>query len=98
MTASFVDSNIWLYALVQKQNENDKGKHELATQIIKPGIYISEQVIAEVTVNLIRKTDTSQQEVSAYLKEFYRLSLQILICTYRHNSYEKNTVLVTGIV
>ena len=34
---------------------------------------ISEQVIAEVTANLIRKTDTSSEEISAYLKEFYSL-------------------------
>ncbi len=73
MTASFVDSNIWLYALVQKQNEKDKGKHEVATQVIQPGMIISEQVIAEVTANLIRKTDTSSQEITAYLKEFYSL-------------------------
>jgi predicted nucleic acid-binding protein len=73
MTASFVDSNIWLYALVQKQDDKDEGKHELAIQVIQPGMTISEQVIAEVTANLIRKTDTSSQEITAYLKEFYSL-------------------------
>ncbi len=73
MIASFVDSNIWLYALVQKQPDNDMGKHEQALATIKPGMFMSEQVIAEVIVNLLRKTNTTETEISAYLHEYYTL-------------------------
>ena len=57
MSASFIDSNIWLYALIEKQNDQDREKHIQARKIIKPNMFISEQVIAEVTVNLLKKNE-----------------------------------------
>lgn len=73
MIASFVDSNIWLYALTKHQAVKDNGKHELAKKTIRPGMFISEQVISEVTVNLLRKFSTQETEITAYLYEFYKL-------------------------
>jgi predicted nucleic acid-binding protein len=51
----FVDSNIWLYAFIHR-SDGDK-RHEQARNLIRysRGITVSEQVIAEVSVNLLKK-------------------------------------------
>lgn len=51
----FVDSNLWLYAFVCRPGE--ESKHDKARELVeKPVRYIvSEQVIAEVSANLLRK-------------------------------------------
>jgi predicted nucleic acid-binding protein len=51
----FVDSNIWLYAFIHRQDEDKR--HEQARNLIRHcgGITVSEQVIAEVSVNLLKK-------------------------------------------
>jgi predicted nucleic acid-binding protein len=50
----FIDSDIWLYALIQSQ---DQTKHEIANQLTRlDDIFISTQVINEVCVNLIKKS------------------------------------------
>jgi len=51
----FVDTNIWLYAFIQYQ---DTAKNEIAKDIIKEcDIVISTQIINEICVNLIKKTN-----------------------------------------
>ena len=51
----FVDSNIWLYAFIHR-SDGDK-RHEQARNLTwySSGITVSEQVIAEVSVILLKK-------------------------------------------
>ncbi|BAS55771.1 hypothetical protein NIES2135_49370 [Leptolyngbya boryana NIES-2135] len=67
----FVDSNIWLYALIQNQ---DVKKHEIANQLVQSGaIVISTQVINEVCINLIRKAAFSEQQIYEVVNAFYQM-------------------------
>jgi predicted nucleic acid-binding protein len=55
----FIDTNIWLYALIATQ---DPTKHEVAAALIKQhqSITLSVQVVNEVCVNLLRKTELGE--------------------------------------
>lgn len=69
-TSYFVDSNIWLYALIQSQDIN---KHKIANQLVQSeNIFVSTQVINEVCVNLIKKAAFSEQQVYALVSAFYQ--------------------------
>jgi predicted nucleic acid-binding protein len=47
----FIDSNIWLYALIQSQDER---KHKIANEVTRSeNIFLSTQVVNEVSVNLV---------------------------------------------
>ncbi len=66
----FIDSNIWLYALIQSQ---DLRKHKIANEVTRSkNIFISTQVINEVCSNLIKKTSLSKQEVQNIITGFYQ--------------------------
>jgi predicted nucleic acid-binding protein len=66
----FIDSNIWLYALIQSQ---DQTKHEIANQLTRSDdIFISTQVVNEVCVNLIKKSKLNQQEIKDIITGFYQ--------------------------
>lgn len=66
----FIDSNIWLYALIQSQ---DREKHKIANEITRSeNIFISTQVINEVCSNLIKKTLLSNQEIQGIITGFYQ--------------------------
>lgn len=66
----FLDSNIWLYALIQSQNIN---KHAIANQVVRANrIFISTQVINEVCINLIRKASFSEEQIYALITAFYQ--------------------------
>jgi predicted nucleic acid-binding protein len=66
----FIDSNIWLYALIQSQ---DQTKHEIANQLTRlDNIFISTQVVNEVCVNLIKKSKLNQQEIKDIITGFYQ--------------------------
>jgi predicted nucleic acid-binding protein len=66
----FIDSNIWLYALIQSQ---DQTKHEIANQLTRlDNISISTQVINEACVNLIKKSKLNQQEIKGIITGFYQ--------------------------
>lgn len=82
----FLDSNIWLYALI-KAGDTDE-KHEKAKQLIsnkKASIVVSTQVINEVCVNLLRKSIFNDQQIEDLILSFqkrYRvieLNLEILL-------------------
>ena len=64
----FIDSNIWLYALIEEQQERDKPKHKLAKQLIThhETIQMSTQVVNEVCINLMRKAARD----NAYIFDF----------------------------
>ena len=65
---AFVDSNIWLYALIAKQ---DPAKSERAARIISLPQIVSVQVINEVCVNLLRKGRRSEDEIAEVIRAFH---------------------------
>ncbi len=65
----FIDSNIWLYALLTGQDEQ-KSRIAKKLTLIEPRI-ISNQVINEVCVNLIRKEKYGEPEIRKLIKSFY---------------------------
>lgn len=65
----FVDTNVWLYAFIQTQ---DQGKTALAKTIIQSSeIVISTQVINEVCVNLIKKARFDESGIRNLVESFY---------------------------
>ena len=67
---SFLDSNVWLYALT----EQDETRKEKAADLIekhKERICFSTQVINEVCLNLKRKSAFNEQDVSLLIESFY---------------------------
>ena len=56
--AIFVDSNIWLYALI----ESDDPRHKTAKEKIRQveGLVVSSQVISEVCVNMLKKAGQNE--------------------------------------
>ena len=71
----FIDSNIWLYALLVGQ---DQEKSQIAKDLTlaEPRL-ISVQVISEVCVNLIRKDRYSEESICKLLSSF--VSSHILV-------------------
>ena len=60
----FIDSNVWLYAAMESDNE----KSILAKQVIEQNnIVISTQVINEISFNLFRKYRYSEQEIISFI-------------------------------
>jgi len=56
----FLDSNIWLYALIKEQ---DADKHSIARELAKQsGIAVSTQIINEVCFNLYRNKIQTETE------------------------------------
>jgi len=68
---AFVDSNIWLYAFFLRPGED--ALHERAKKLIEmPARYvISDQVIAEVSSNLLRKAGMSEDALVEIVSSFY---------------------------
>ena len=72
----FVDSNIWLYAFIKSNQNEDKTK--IANSIITSGnIVISTQVINEVCVNLIKKAKFTEEKIQELGQDFY-LNYQVV--------------------
>ena len=68
--ACFIDSNIWLYAFI----ENDKAKSERARELIRGKeneIWLSPQVINEVSVNLRKKAKLPEVRIQRLVNSFY---------------------------
>ncbi|MFP4077149.1 MAG: PIN domain-containing protein [Halochromatium sp.] len=67
----FVDTNIWLYALIAKQ---DDAKHALAAQCLlglkRP--LINSQVIREASINLLKKANLAEERLRAIIQDWYR--------------------------
>ena len=77
----FVDSNIWLYAFMEVGE-----KKETALGIIsKENCILSTQIINEVCVNLIKKADYGEEDISKLVKSFYR--------KYQIENIDKDTIL-----
>ncbi len=74
--ASFVDTNMWLYALSESQ---DKQKHRAAKSLLRrtPRIVVSTQIINEVCINLVRKFQATEDDIGKLIRSFYRKYLVI---------------------
>ncbi len=65
----FVDTNVWLYALIVNDNAQ---KHQIAAEIVQGGnVVVSTQVINETCVNLLRKTNLSETQLYDLIVSFY---------------------------
>jgi len=65
----FVDTNVWLYAFIADQ---DASKHTIAKQIIETqSIVVSVQILNEISVNLLKKTDIGENEIQNLVQSFY---------------------------
>lgn len=66
---NFVDSNIWLYALMGRQ---DPEKYKIAEPLTQPpNIVVSVQVINEVCANLVKKAFFSETQIQQTIASFY---------------------------
>jgi len=66
----FIDSNIWLYVFMQRQ---DSKKAAIAKSIIRQNnLVISTQVINEVCANILKKTSLSETELQELISTFYK--------------------------
>ncbi len=65
----FIDSNVWLYAFIEGQNEEKARKAETLIENNEPAL--STQVVNEVCVNLIRQAEFSEEEVRRLVASFY---------------------------
>ncbi len=67
--ACFIDANIWLYAFTN----NDMSKTKMAQSIIRANESIlSTQVINEVCVNLIKKSNLTETQIGELIETFYK--------------------------
>lgn len=69
----FVDTNIWLYAFIEADDETDNTtKSAIARTLIqKSEPVVSTQVINEVCVNLLRRANFSEEQISRLIESFY---------------------------
>jgi predicted nucleic acid-binding protein len=67
----FIDSNIWLYALIEEEKPDPRQDmaNRLLASIRRPTI--STQVIREVSVNLLRKTEISESKLRSLVSGWY---------------------------
>ncbi|GAB4446300.1 MAG: PIN domain-containing protein [Anaerolineales bacterium] len=67
--AAFIDTNIWLYALLDMgEAEKSSRAREVITQT-EP--VLSVQVINEICVNLIKKAGFTEEQISQLVEAFY---------------------------
>lgn len=68
---AFVDSNLWLYAFALRPGE--EVRHERAKVLIEAPVRytISEQVIAEVSNNLLKKVQMQEDRLLSIIESFY---------------------------
>lgn len=65
----FIDTNIWLYAFIEA---DDTAKSTIARGLIQETEpVVSTQVINEVCVNLLRRANFTEEQVSRLVESFY---------------------------
>ena len=67
----FVDTNIWLYSLIQNGNDN---RHQIAANLLLQLDFpaINSQVIRETCSNLIKKSLMSEEQVRILIQGWYQ--------------------------
>ena len=68
----FIDSNIWLYALLPQQSAAKLSISQSLIQTNQPNIAMSSQVVIEVTANLIRKGNFNETQITKFIEDSYR--------------------------
>ena len=65
----FVDTNIWLYAFT----DDDARKKDIAQALIRESqLLVSEQVINEICVNLIKRANFPETRICELIETFYQ--------------------------
>lgn len=65
----FIDTNVWLYAFIRSDNDE---RHDTAKSLIETAkIVTSFQVINELCVNLLKKTNLKEPDISGIISSFY---------------------------
>lgn len=65
----FIDTNVWLYAFIRS---DEAAKHVAAKHLVKTArIAVSFQVINELCVNLLKKTDLKESDIAGIISSFY---------------------------
>jgi len=72
---AFVDTNVWLYAFIGGQDAEKSAV--VASLLQRVAIVVSPQVINEVCVNLIRKANFAEPDVSELIRSFFARCLVI---------------------
>ncbi len=67
----FVDTNIWLYAFMAKQDAVKAAKAQAVINQYANDILISTQVINEVCVNLLKKAKLPEADIKPIIESFY---------------------------
>lgn len=65
----FIDSNIWLYALIESDDPKHKTAKEKVWQVEAP--VVSSQVVSEVCVNMLKKAGQNEGFVRELVSSFY---------------------------
>ncbi|MEE9355672.1 MAG: PIN domain-containing protein [Methylococcaceae bacterium] len=81
----FIDSNIWLYALIQSEADQEKSLKAKASIVNTDNIFISTQIVNEVCINLMRKGNKDAVFIDQFLIHF--------MATYSVMSQTKDDVL-----
>jgi predicted nucleic acid-binding protein len=68
-SAVFIDTNIWLYAFLDTDEEEKSQRAKELFQQVDP--MLSVQVVNEVCVNLIKKADFSEEQIARLIQSFY---------------------------
>ena len=68
----FVDSNIWLYAFILRPGEESKHARALPLVEAVNRYTISTQVVAEVSVNLLKRADMPETDLLDIVEGLYR--------------------------
>jgi predicted nucleic acid-binding protein len=68
-TICFIDTNIWLYAFIEADDTAKSAPARTLIQESEP--VVSTQVINEVCVNLLRRANFTEEQVSRLVESFY---------------------------
>lgn len=68
-TPCFIDTNIWLYAFIEGEDGRKQARAKATIQDNE--VILSTQVINEVCVNLLKKTQLTEPDIQALIVSFY---------------------------
>ena len=68
----FLDSNIWLYAMLAQQSQTKSLTCRHLIQTNQHNIALSSQVVIEVAANLLRKGFFNESEIAKFIENVYQ--------------------------
>lgn len=68
-TACFIDTNIWLYAFIESDEVTKSAQARTLIRENEP--VVSTQVINEVCVNLLRRANFTEEQITQLVESFY---------------------------